>query len=66
MFYLGFILVAVFYLIAIRIACDWASHGFHFHNLRLGVGKWSVYDHDIRVPMLVSGEFTVKLMDFVM
>jgi arylsulfatase A-like enzyme len=21
----------------------------------LGVGKWSVYDHDIRVPMLVSG-----------
>ena len=32
-----------------------SDHGFHFHNLRLGVGKWSVYDHDIRVPMLVSG-----------
>ena len=32
-----------------------SDHGFHFHNLRLGVGKWSVYDHDIRVPMLISG-----------
>ena len=32
-----------------------SDHGFHFHQLRLGVGKWSVYDHDIRVPMLVSG-----------
>lgn len=38
--------------------CGWccrSDHGFHFHNLRLGVGKWSTYDHDIRVPMLVSG-----------
>jgi hypothetical protein len=35
--------------------------GFHFHNLRLGVGKWSVYDHDIRVPMLVAGRELVCL-----
>jgi hypothetical protein len=38
----------------IALVCR-SDHGFHFHNLRLGVGKWSVYDHDIRVPMLVSG-----------
>ena len=32
-----------------------SDHGFHFHELRLGVGKWSVYETDIRVPMLVVG-----------
>ena len=32
-----------------------SDHGFHFHELRLGVGKWNVYDTDTRVPMLVSG-----------
>jgi len=32
-----------------------SDHGYHFHELRLGVGKWNVYDTDTRVPMLVSG-----------
>ena len=32
-----------------------SDHGFHFHELRLGVGKWSVYETDVRVPMLVAG-----------
>ena len=32
-----------------------ADHGFHFGNLRLGQGKWNVYDHDIRVPFFVTG-----------
>ena len=32
-----------------------SDHGFHFHELRMGVGKWSVYETDVRVPMLVVG-----------
>ena len=32
-----------------------SDHGFHFHELRLGIGKWSVYETDVRVPMLVVG-----------
>ena len=32
-----------------------ADHGYHFGELRLGGGKWNVYDTDIRVPMRVIG-----------
>lgn len=32
-----------------------SDHGFHFHELRLGVGKWNVYDTDVRVHMYVTG-----------
>jgi len=32
-----------------------SDHGFHFHELRLGVGKWNVYDVDIRTHMFVTG-----------
>ena len=32
-----------------------SDHGFHFHTLRLGMGKWNAYDSDLRVPMLVAG-----------
>ena len=32
-----------------------SDHGFHFHELRLGVGKWNVYDVDIRTHMFISG-----------
>jgi hypothetical protein len=32
-----------------------SDHGFHFHELRLGVGKWNVYDTDVRVPMVMAG-----------
>ena len=28
------------------------SHGYHFGELRLGAGKWNVYDTDVRVPNL--------------
>ena len=32
-----------------------ADHGYHFGELRLGGGKWNVYDTDIRVPMRIIG-----------
>lgn len=32
-----------------------SDHGYHFGELRLGAGKWNVYDTDLRVPMLVTG-----------
>ena len=32
-----------------------ADHGYHFGELRLGPGKWNVYDTDVRVPMRVVG-----------
>ena len=32
-----------------------SDHGFHFGELRLGAGKWNVYDTDVRVPMRISG-----------
>eukprot|EP00041_Stephanoeca_diplocostata_P006463 m.86558 g.86558 ORF g.86558 m.86558 type:complete len:564 (+) comp16374_c1_seq19:3474-5165(+) len=32
-----------------------SDHGFHFQELRLGIGKWNVYDTDVRVHMFISG-----------
>ena len=32
-----------------------SDHGYHFGELRLGGGKWNVYDTDVRVPMRVIG-----------
>jgi len=32
-----------------------ADHGYHFGELRLGPGKWNVYDTDVRVPMRIVG-----------
>jgi N-acetylglucosamine-6-sulfatase len=32
-----------------------SDHGFHFGELRLGAGKWNVYETDVRVPMRISG-----------
>jgi hypothetical protein len=32
-----------------------SDHGYHFGELRLGGGKWNVYDTDVRVPMRVVG-----------
>jgi arylsulfatase A-like enzyme len=32
-----------------------SDHGFHFHELRLGIGKWNVYETDIRVPFIMEG-----------
>ena len=32
-----------------------SDHGFHFGNLRLGAGKWNVYDTDTRVHMFMAG-----------
>lgn len=32
-----------------------ADHGYHFGELRLGAGKWNVYDTDVRVPMRIIG-----------
>jgi len=32
-----------------------SDHGYHFGELRLGGGKWNVYDHDVRVPMRIVG-----------
>ncbi len=32
-----------------------SDHGYHFGELRLGAGKWNVYDTDVRVPMRIVG-----------
>ena len=32
-----------------------SDHGYHFGELRLGAGKWNVYDTDVRVPMRIMG-----------
>eukprot|EP00035_Acanthoeca_spectabilis_P008264 m.151280 g.151280 ORF g.151280 m.151280 type:complete len:448 (+) comp14288_c0_seq3:886-2229(+) len=32
-----------------------SDNGYHFGELRLGEGKWNVYDTDVRLPMRVAG-----------
>ena len=32
-----------------------SDNGFHFHELRLGVGKWNLYDTDVRTHMFIAG-----------
>jgi N-acetylglucosamine-6-sulfatase len=32
-----------------------SDNGFHLDNHRLGAGKWTAYEEDIRIPLVVSG-----------
>jgi arylsulfatase A-like enzyme len=32
-----------------------SDHGYHFGEMRLGEGKWNVYDTDLKVPMRIVG-----------
>mmetsp|Transcript_17006 Transcript_17006/g.36869 ORF Transcript_17006/g.36869 Transcript_17006/m.36869 type:complete len:346 (+) Transcript_17006:1-1038(+) len=32
-----------------------SDHGFQFGQFRMPEGKWNVYEHDIRIPMVIAG-----------
>lgn len=60
--FVGSILCAWAYVSESVYWCDVLQHGFHFHELRLGIGKWNVYDTDVRVHMFSKLHATIVCM----